>query len=315
MQQNRRNFLKSAAALSGSALFMPDPTVALSRALTHTVCSARQVEVFINQYTVSTFYSREGISFKENLNRCFAEMKEAGLSGLEASASQPGDLDECITAMQKNDLQLRSIYTEGNLHTEATVDAEIKRLIALAERTKNVGTKLVVLNPRSKTGKSDEELNLQNRSLDMLGAALRKLGMKFAMHYHTTELEFAAREFHSAMSDTSPENVSLCFDVHWSFRASGNSAVSACNHAKLYADRIAELHLRQSQGGIWTETFTTNADIDYSRILAILRQNKGFDDCLVVLEQAPENGTPKTLKPLDIFRQSVEAVKKMYGQF
>jgi len=312
MQQDRRNFLKNAAALSGSFLFVADPVSALSEAMAHAVRPSRQVEVFINQYTVSTFYAREAINFKENLNRCLAEMKEAGLAGLEVSVGKMEELDEYMSALQKNGLQLRSIYTEGNLHDEATAETEIKRVTALAERAKTAGTKVVVLNPRSKSGKSDAELSRQNQSLDTLGAALRRLGMTFALHYHTTELEFAAREFHSAMCDTSPENVSLCFDVHWSYRASGNSAVSARNHAMLYADRIAELHLRQSQGGVWTETFVANADIDYGKIYAILRQGKGFDDCLVVLEQAPENGTPKTRKPLDIFRLSVEEIKKMY---
>jgi inosose dehydratase len=307
MQQNRRNFLKNTAVLTGSALFVP-----CTQAIAQTARLAKQVEVFINQYTVSTFYAREGIKLMENLDRCFAELKEAGLAGFEASANQPGELDTFINALKKQNLQIRSFYTGGNFHDEATGEAEIKRVIALAERAKSAGTKIVVLNPNSKSGKSDVELNRQSQNLNFLGAELRKLGMKLALHYHTTELEFAAREFHSFMCDTDPKNVSLCFDTHWSFRASNNSAVSAYSHAKLYAGRIAALHLRQSQGGIWTETFVTKADIDYDKTFAILRQSKSFSDCHVVLEQAPESGTPKTLKPIDIFKQSVETVKKMY---
>ncbi|MCL2118119.1 MAG: sugar phosphate isomerase/epimerase [Planctomycetaceae bacterium] len=313
MQQNRRNFLKSTAALTGSALFVADQNAIAPQAVAQTVRSTGPVDVFINQYTVSTFYAREGINLMENLDQCFAELKEAGLAGFEAMANQPGDVDTYFEALKKHGLQLRSIYTSPNLHDAATAEAEIKRVIAIAERAKPVGTKVIVANSAAKAGKSDAELTLQNRSLDMLGAELRKLGMKLAMHYHTTELEFAAREFHSFMCDTSPENVWLCFDVHWSYRASGNSAVSAYSHAKLYADRIAELHLRQSQGDTWTETFVAKADIDYDKTLAILRENKGFGDCLVVLEQAPENGTPKTLKPLDLFKQSTGTVRKMYS--
>ena len=313
MPHNRRNFLKSAAVLTGSALFVTDQNAISPQTIAQTTRSTTPVEVFINQYTVGTFYAREGIDLGQNLDRCFAELKEAGIAGFEAMANQPGDLDPYIDVHKKYDMQLRSIYTSGNLHEEATAESEIKRLIAVAERAKTAGTKVIVHNPAAKAGKSDAELNLQNQSLNILGAEIRKLGMKLSMHYHTTELEFAAREFHSFMCDTNPKNVSLCFDVHWSFRASGNSAVSAYNHAKLYADRVSELHLRQSQGGTWTETFVTKADIDYIKTLAILRQNKGFGDCHVVLEQAPENGTPKTLKPLDIFKQSVVAVKEMFS--
>jgi inosose dehydratase len=312
MQQNRRNFLKSAAVVTGSAMFVTHQTNVSSQTVAQTARATQPVEVFINQYTVGTFYAREGIDLIENLDACFAELKAAGLAGFEATAGHPGELDKYIDALTKHDMQLRSIYSGANLHDEGTDAAEIQRVIALAERAKSSGTKIVVVNPQPKGGKSDAELIRQNKNLDILGAALRELGMKLAMHYHTTELEFAAREFHSFMCDTDPANVSLCFDVHWSFRASGNSAVSAYNHAKLYADRVSELHLRQSQGGTWTETFVAKADIDYDKIMTILRADKGFADCHVVLEQAPENGTPKTLKPLAIFKQSVEAVKKMY---
>ena len=313
MQQNRRNFLKKASVLTGSALLVTHQNSIFSQAIAPTVRSARQVEVFINQYTVDTFYAREGINLRENLDRCFSELKEAGLAGFEASVNQPVELDAYINALQKQNMQLRSFYTGGNFHDEATGEAEIKRVIAVAERAKPVGTKVVVLNPDPKSGKSDAELNRQNKNLNILGARINKLGMKLALHYHVTELEFAAREFHSFMCDTDPENVSLCFDAHWSFRASNNSAVSAYSHAKLYADRIVALHLRQSQDGIWTETFLTKADIDYEKTLTILRQSKGFNDCHIVLEQAPERDTPKTLQPIHVFKQSVETVKKMYN--
>jgi len=312
IQQNRRNFIKNTAVLTGSALLVTDHII-LPQAIAQTVHPTRQAEVFINQYTVDTFYAREGINFKENLDRCFAELKEAGLAGFEASINQPEELDKYFDALEKQNLQLRSIYTSGNLHDEAVDELEIKRLIAVAARAKSAGTKVVVHNPQPKSGKSDAELDRQNQNFNILGAELRKLGMKLALHYHTSELEFAAREFHSFMCDTDTENVSLCFDAHWSFRASNNSAVSAYSHAKLYADRIVELHLRQSQSSVWTEAFLTKADIDYEKIFVILRQTKDFGNCHVVLEQAPESGTPKTLKPIDIFKQSVVTVKKLYG--
>ena len=314
MQPNRRNFLKKAALLTGSSLLLTDQNF-LSHVVAQNVRSTGQVEVFINQYTVETYYAREGINFRENLDRCFVELKEAELAGFEAMANQPEELNAYIDALKKQNMQLRSIYTGGNFHDEATAETEIKRVVSLAERAKQADTKIVVLNPQPKSGKSDTELNRQNHSLDLLGSELRKLGLKLALHYHITELEFAAREFHSFMCDTNPENVSLCYDAHWSFRASNNSAVSAYSHAKLYANRIVELHLRQSQDGIWTETFMTKADLDYDNILTILSQTKDFGNFHIVLEQAPEGGTPKTLKPIDSFKQSVTTVRQMFRKF
>ena len=313
MQHNRRHFLKNAAVLTGSALLANQSAASVQAQASN--AGAKPVEVFINQYTVQTFYGRAGIDFGQNMDRCFAEIKQAGLAGFEATAGQPSEFDVYLEALAKQDLQLRSIYASPNLHDDGPDAAELKRVIAMAERVKPVGTKIVVVNTQPKAGKSDAELIRQNKNLDTLGATLREMGMKLAMHYHTTELEFAGREFHSFMCDTSPKNVFLCFDVHWSFRASGDSAVSAYDHAKLYADRVVELHLRQSQSGVWTESFQVKGDIDYDKIMAIMRQNKGFDDanCHVVLEQAPENGTPDTLSPLEIFKQSAEAVRKMYS--
>ena len=316
MQQNRRHFLKGAAVLSGSALLVTSGiTMSTSQAAQITNKPNKSVEVFVNQYTVHSYYAREGVDFPQNIDSCFAELKKAGFAGFEATVGQPGELDVYMDASAKQSMQLRSIYSGANLHDEAAGAGEVDRVIKLGEHAKSAGTKFIVVNLHPKSGKSDAELIRQNKHLDTLGAALRELGIRLAMHYHTTELEFAGREFHSFLCDTSPENVALCFDVHWSFRASGNSAVSAYNHAQLYADRVVELHLRQSQDNIWTETFVAKADIDYEKTLAILQQNKAFDaaNCHVVLEQAPENGTPKTLTPLEIFKQSIEAVQKMGG--
>ena len=312
IQQNRRNFLKKATVLTGSALLAANQNKLLSQAVAKTVRLTRSVEVYVNQYMVGTFYAREGINLAENPDRCFAEMKEAGIAGFEAMATHPKDFDVYIDALAKQNMQLRSLYTNGNLHDKEASENEIRRVLALAERAKPAGTKMITLNPEPKSGKSDEELERQNKNFDLLGAELRKSDMKLALHYHTVELEYAAREFHSFMCDTDPENVSLCFDVHWSFRASGNSAVSAYNHAKLYADRVSVLHLRQSQNGIWTETFMSEGDIDYHKTLAILRKYKESNDYHIVLEQAPEKGTPKTLRPIDIFKQSVEVIQKLF---
>jgi hypothetical protein len=49
MRQNRRNFLKSAAAVTGSAVFVTNHTRVSSQAVAQTARAAKPVEVFINQ--------------------------------------------------------------------------------------------------------------------------------------------------------------------------------------------------------------------------------------------------------------------------
>ena len=46
----------------------------------------------------------------------------------------------------------------------------------------------------------------------------------------------------------------LCLDTHWIYRGAGNSNVALFDILKLYGDRVVSLHLRQSVGGVWSET-------------------------------------------------------------
>jgi inosose dehydratase len=60
----------------------------------------------------------------------------------------------------------------------------------------------------------------------------------------------------------------------------------------LYGKRIAELHLRQSKGGIWQETFG-EGDIDYSKLVQALNRRNVKPH--LVLEQCLEKTSPKTM--------------------
>jgi inosose dehydratase len=95
------------------------------------------------------------------------------------------------------------------------------------------------------------------------------------------------------LTATNPANVKLCLDSHWVFRGCGNSEVALFDAVQHYHDRIVELHLRQSKGGIWTEAFTMEGDIDYSRLFKML--SNWHIEPLLVLEQAVENGSPNTM--------------------
>ena len=107
--------------------------------------------------------------------------------------------------------------------------------------------------------------------MDRLGARLRVMGLTLAYHNHDAELRQAARELHHSLLATDPKNVSFCFDFHWVYRGSGNSHVALMDVLKLYGNRVAELHLRQSKAGVWTETLC-EGDIDYRTISAQLRK-------------------------------------------
>ena len=138
------------------------------------------------------------------------------------------------------------------------------------------------------------------------------MGLTLAYHNHAIELREAAREFHHMMVGTDPAYVTLCLDAHWVYRGAGNSQVALFDVVKLYGSRITELHLRQSKDGIWTETLC-DGDIDYpllaKRLLKIgIRPH-------IVLEQAVEKGTRKTMTPVEAFRKSSKYTRGLFRAF
>ena len=292
----RRQFLTTALAVTGAAL------------ATETLFAQekKRLHVAINQFTCNNIYRREDIDFWTRLD----ELKSVGVDGIEATLGTAADAENIGKRLADHGLAMRSVYTGINAHDENAAEAEIARVLALGEKAKSVGTEIIVFNPAAKSGKTDAELIFQSKNLDTVGAGLKKIGLAFAFHYHTTELEFGAREFHHILCGTDPANVSLCFEQHWSYRGSGNSQVAVFDHLKLYGDRSVEVHLRQSIGGVWSEAFG-DGDIDNVRLAAGFKKLAKMPH--VVLEQAAQGGTPKTMPPVEVFRQSVDYIRRVFG--
>jgi inosose dehydratase len=152
----------------------------------------------------------------------------------------------------------------------------------------------------------------QAEALDTLGRKLAALGLVLSYHNHDAELRNAAREFHHMMVGTDPKLVTLCLDAHWIYRGSGNSAVALFDVVKLYGPRVTELHLRQSVKGTWTESLE-DGDIDYPALAKHLA-GLGLKPHLVV-EQAVEQGSPKTMNAVEAHRRSVEYARRVFAGF
>ena len=153
------------------------------------------------------------------------------------------------------------------------------------------GSKIIVTNPSpirwgGPDDKNDAQLRIQAAALDRLGAELRKLGLALAYHNHDAELRQGGREFHHMLTATDPDNVKFCLDAHWVFRGCGDSEVAVFDALAHYYERIVEVHLRQSQDGVWTEAYAMSGDIDYSRLFEYLTARKITPH--FVLEQAVE---------------------------
>ena len=160
--------------------------------------------------------------------------------------------------------------------------------------------------------KNDTQLKVQAAAIEKLGRRLKAIGLTLAYHNHDIELRNAAREFHHMMAGTDPEYVTLCLDAHWIYRGAGNSSVALFDILKLYGPRITELHLRQSKNNIWTESMS-DGDIDYEALAKYLLSIAVRPH--LVMEQAVETGTPKTMSTIEAFRKSSRYARRIFDAF
>jgi len=308
---SRRKFVKDLAMTGGSIVIGTQAPGAAKRRQTgklHLAC---------NQYPWTVFYQRENRNFNNELDKGLGELAASGLDGYEPLVNNPQELDRLEPLLKKHGLEMRSLYVNSLLHEQEKADESIEAVLAIAERAKGIGTKIIVTNPSpirwgGPENKDDAQLRVQAEALEKLGRLLQSMGLTLSYHNHDIELRNAAREFHHMMVGTDPAYVTLCLDAHWIYRGSGNSTVALFDVLKLYSLRITELHLRQSKDNIWTETFG-DGDIDYP-VLAKYLLNIGVKPHLV-LEQAVETGSPKTMTTLEAFKQSSQYACRVFAEF
>ena len=270
-----------------------------------------------NQYPWGVFYKREKRDFAKSLETGFAEVAQSGMNGFEPMITTPAQADQVATLLKKHGLEMRSLYVNSLLHEQEQVAKNIDDIVAIAEKARQAGTRIIVTNPSpirwgGAENKDDAQLKVQAAALDQLGARLKSLGLTLAYHNHDIELRNAAREFHHMMLGTDPSHVTLCLDAHWVYRGAGNSAVALFDILKLYGSRVTELHLRQSAKNVWTEAFG-DGDIDYPALAKVLL-GLGVKPHLV-LEQAPEAGTPKTIDAIESHRRSRQYADRVFAAF
>ncbi len=267
-----------------------------------------------NTYPWSTFAKRRGAKFPLHTAESLAQIASTGLRGYEPILQAPEECEGLGDRLLLQGLEMRSFYVNSTLHEEDKVADSIATVLAIARAAAPLGAKILVTNPSpirwgGSEDKSDVQLRVQAEALDSLGAELKKLGMALAYHNHDSELRRGAREFHHMLTATDPELVKFCLDSHWVYRGCGNSQVALFDTVTHYADRIVELHLRQSRNGIWSEVFTASGDIDYRRLMKSLFE-RGVRPHLV-LEQAVEKGSPDHLGVVEAHRQGRENLARL----
>jgi inosose dehydratase len=304
----RRQFLRRTLAAGVALAFVP-------RTLAK---SAAGLRVATNTYPWEMFARRDDGSFILHTDAALAAIASTGISGYEPNMRSPDAFDGLAARLKAHRLDMRSLYVNSTLHDEALSAASVAEVLAIGRRAKDFGTRIVVTNPApikwgGPENKTDAQLRHQAARLNELGASLRRLGLTLAYHNHDAELRLGGREFHHMLTATDPKNVKFCLDAHWIYRGCGDSQAALFDALEHYGDRIVELHLRQSQNGVWTEVFTAAGDIDYARLADWLRQRRMKPH--LVLEQAVEKGSPKSLDVVEAHRRSLANTRALFHDF
>lgn len=298
----RRDFLKSIPLLAAAPYFKESE-------------AAVNLPVGCNSYNWLTFYRREGKEWGKDLDDDFKQFSKTGIKAYEPGLSGLDEVIKLMPVLKKYGIEMPSVYFGSSLHVKELAEGSIQSALKIADAVKGFGTRIMVTNPSPvKWGgselKSDEELIFQAQNLERLGKELKKRGIILAYHTHDVELKAGAREFHHMLLNTRPEYVSFCFDVHWVYRGSGNSEVAVFDVLKLYGSRIAELHLRQSKGEVWAETFEAAGDIDYARLAQELKRLKLRPH--LVIEQCVEDKSLNTLDAIEAHISDLANVEQVF---
>lgn len=266
-------------------------------------------------YPWSVHFRDRGQTLEAQLDHALAACAAAGLTNWEHGAlPAPADAPAWAERLQRHRLEMVSCYSNAQLH-DSGASAVIADLVARAGASHGFGLRLLVVNPTpirwgGPEDKDDAQLRLQAKHLGDLGDRLADVGVTLAYHTHAPEMRAGAREFHHMMNATAPEQVSLCVDAQWMHRGCGNSMVAVEDILRLYGDRVASLHVRQTHAGVWTEV-VEDGEVDWRWIAAHLRQ-RGFSGP-VVLEAAAEKGTPQTMPMAEAVRRSFDYTRRLFA--
>lgn len=248
------------------------------------------------EYPWAVDLRKRGLVLSEHLDEVFGALAEAGIEGWEGFVPDDEQAARIGALLRKHGLVMPSAYANLRLH-DPDAEERIGDLLSAVPRLRELGVKYLEVNPEpiewgKPFDKDDAQLRRQAINLQTLGSRLLSAGLELCYHTHDPEMRQGAREFHHMLQATDPMVVGFNLDAHWIYRGCGNSQIALENILDQYGDRIRTVHLRQSRGGVWSETLG-EGDLDHEPIVDVLKAIE-FDGVLV-LEQAAEAGTPEIL--------------------
>ena len=244
-------------------------------------------KIAVQCYVWTQEFAAGGISLVDGMTQLFSETASAGYKRIELMSSFFTADTRLHTEqmLKEHRFELPIVYSGARLYDDAAA-VSTARVVELAAVVKPLGCRIINVNPDPKAdqaAKTDAELNLQARNVEILRGQLQDQGVRLILHHHSPEMKNGAREWHHLLHNT---RAGLCVDVDWASQG-GQDPLALLKAA---GDRTASLHLRNASGGIWTQSLA-EGDYDYQPIREHLKRI-GFAGYLVV-ELA---WNPKTVK-------------------
>ena len=244
------------------------PAALLSLAASRYQTSRLSVEGYIFQQ----YAQRQHKELADVLDEIFPMAHNAGFRNIELNQGflTPDLRSRVLELVQANSLRMPSVYVGGSMHRRDLADRTISQALEIAGLCKKLGCRAVVNNPDPKphdVPKTDAELAVQAKMLDLLGRELADRGFQFWTHAHAPQMADNAREWRYNLHHTDPKYVWICLDIDWVYQG-GQDPMGLLREA---GRRVASLHLRNSHHKVWLESFT-NGDIDYRKIAAYLEE-------------------------------------------
>jgi inosose dehydratase len=272
---------------------------------------ATRARVVAQMYVWMQHYEERGQRVEDHLHEAFAASARAGFTEVQGWLNwfaTPERAAATAAALAANGLKMAAAYTDGPLH-DVRASATIERIVESSGRAGAHGVQTIVMNPDVRADgaeKTDEELAIQARNLDLLGSRLASSGIALAVHAHDKEMRSGAREWHHILRHTDPAKVSICLDLNWVLRG-GQDPLAFLRASR---GRVVDVHLRNSRDGVWLQDLGPG-DLDYRRVAGIIRDER-YAGTLTV-ELAYERRTTRTRSIEDNLRRSRRFVRSIFG--
>ncbi len=211
-------------------------------------------------------------------------------------------------ALDRHGVGLAGAYVHALVHEPSTRAQSIEKIVSRARLLIPMGAEFINANPQPiGTRKTDEMLEVQAQGYALLGAALRREGLRLVVHHHLPELAENGRELRHLLENTDAGDVGLTVDADWMCRGGQDAGA----WIREYASRLEIVELRSSSRGIWDEVLG-DGDPDCRGLAQMLAEVR-FDGWLMV-ELAREEGTPHTVDLVQAHAHSLGYVRDVFGR-